>query len=387
MFKNLLCLAIVISIISCNSLKQVEQSLANGNYDLAINKSLHYLKKNRFGKKAPEYNQLLWEAYQKASDKDHREISFLKTDKNPANLEKIYNLFVGLENRQEKIRPLLPIKGHSFKLENYNVSIVQSKHLLSDYLYAEAKTKFKSGDKLLIREAHEDFKYLESINTDFEDTRMLISQSYSKGLEFVLVSLKNNTEQVIPSRLQKQLLDIHEYKLDSYWIVHHGKRLNGVKYDYNLILSFNKISISPEQVKEVHMIKKKQVVDGLEYVLDQNGNVKKDNKGNDVKQDRIIEVKSTFHQFTQFKQCTITAQSILVDQKSQQAISKTPYKSTFIFEHLYATHTGDKRALSNNYLNMLKHAKVDFPSNDQMILDAGNDIKNKLGKQLKNFHF
>jgi len=128
-------------------------------------------------------------------------------------------------------------------------------------------------------------------------------------------------------------------------------------------------------------------VDGKEYVLDEKGNVKKDAKGNDIKQDRMVEIQSSFHQFTQFKECSILAHSEVIDHTTQQIISTTPYQSSFVFEHVYATQTGDKRALENALIDLLVAKRVTFPSNAKMILDAGNDIKDQLQAQLTNLNF
>lgn len=387
MLKKLTYLLITLLFISCNSLKTTQQHLAKGNYDTAINKSLKYLTKKKYGKKAPEYKQILWQSFHKAADKDHRDIKFLRAEKNPANLDKIYRIFINLEERQKKLRPILPIKGYQFKLINYNNKIVQTKNLLSDYLYVEANVKFNSNNKLLIREAHEDFKYLDQIKPNYKDTRLLIDLSYSKGIDYVLVSLKNNANMTIPNGLHKDLLNMHEYKLNNYWTVYHGTKIQDLKYDYNLILSFNSIHLSPEHIKEVHFIETKEIVDGKEYVLDKNGNVKKDEKGNDIKKDRIVEIQSSFHQFTQYKECIITAQSKVINNHTKQVVSTTPYQSTFIFEHQYATQTGDRRALKNNYLDLLEFRRIIFPSNSVMILDAGDDIKAQLEEQLSKLRF
>ena len=45
---------------------------------------------------------------------------------------------------------------------------------------------------------------------------------------------------------------------------------------------------------------------------------------------------------------------------------------------MYANHRGDKRALESSYLDLLRLRVVSFPTNEQMIYDAGQDLKERL---------
>jgi hypothetical protein len=45
---------------------------------------------------------------------------------------------------------------------------------------------------------------------------------------------------------------------------------------------------------------------------------------------------------------------------------------------VYANYNGDKRALDNNLVALLNLGAVPFPSNEQMVYDAGEDLKARL---------
>ncbi len=387
MLKKLLFIVTSILIISCSNLKHTNQQLAIGNYDSAINNALDYLTKKRYGKKATNYHKILFESYTKAVEKDERTLKYLNNDPNPEGLERVFETYLQLEKRQNKIRPLLPIDGYRFKMQDYTMVTIDTRDKLSEHLYQKAGHKLKSDNKQFVREAHNDFKYINNINPNYKNVINLIEQSHQKGTDFVFVQLKNNTQYILPKKLKDDILNIQQYKLNNYWIVHHVNKISNIKYDYNLILSFNNIQLSPERINQVHLVKKKKIKDGKKYVLDESGNVKKDEKGNDIKVDAYKTVICTLHQFTQFKECIITAKSTVVDNYTKQVISSTPYRSNYIFEHIYATQSGDKRALTKQYLDMLLIRPITFPSNEQMIFDATNDIKNQLRKQLTGLKF
>jgi len=94
---------------SCG-IKQTQNLLSSGNYDEAINNSISNLRTNKDKKGNQEYVYLLEEAFAKAKERDLNSINLLVKDNNPANFEKIYTTYLQLNNRQEKIKPLLPLK-------------------------------------------------------------------------------------------------------------------------------------------------------------------------------------------------------------------------------------------------------------------------------------
>lgn len=361
--------------------------MAQGNYDQAIDQSLNYLQKNRYGKKAPEFHQLLFESYNKAVEKDKRTLAYLTQDSNPESLEQKFNVLLKLEQRQNKIRPLLPINGFNFKTENYTSETLSTRNKLSEYLYKKANDKLASKNKQFIREAHDDFNYLQEINPNYKNVPSLIDVSRAKGMGYVIISFHNNTSQIIPQKLADNLLNLEQYNLDNYWTTYQTYVDNNIHYDFELKLIYDEIIISPERVKESIFTKQKEIVQGKEYVLDKNGNVQKDSKGNDIKRDKKVKITSKFHQFSQTKTCEIKARASISKIDNNQVLFSMPISSLFIFDHYFATQSGDKRALDDHFIDMLANREIPFPSNEQMITDTGNDVKCQLQEALVKYNF
>lgn len=387
MIKKLLSLLFISFIIGCSGVKSTQKYLAQGNYDQAIDQSLIYLQKNRYGKKAPEFHQLLSESYIKAVDQDKRTIAYLDQDNNPESFERKFNTLLQMEARQNKIRPLLPIDGFNFNLENYTAETLKTRNQLSEYLYQKANNKLTSVNKETIREAHEDFKYLNEINPNYKEVLSLIDNSREKGMDYVFVRFNNNTEQLLPQKLALNLLNLDSNNLNNYWTTYHSFIDPSVTYNYEMTLIYDDIIVSPERIKESLFTKQKEVVDGTEYVLDEKGNVKKDSEGNDVKKDKTVKVTSQFHQYYQTKTCEVKARALFTATSNHQVLSSIPIASVFVFEHYYATQKGDKRALNKEFIDMLSNKTILFPSNEQMIIDASNDIKNQLQEILSQQSF
>lgn len=70
------------------------------------------------------------------------------------------------------------------------------------------------------------------------------------------MSLPNDTNQLITDRLQSYLLDFNTYELDQKWTIFDSSNQKGVTFGYGLVLNFQQIEISPEQIKEKEFIKK-----------------------------------------------------------------------------------------------------------------------------------
>ncbi|MFC6095227.1 hypothetical protein ACFPVY_01090 [Flavobacterium qiangtangense] len=381
--KKITTLFLLAVLASCG-VKQTTNLLTSGEYDAAIDNSVNSLRGNKDKKGKQDYIYLLEEAFAKAKDRDLRLINLMIKDANPQKLEKIYDTYVLLNNRQEQIRPLLPLRlmkenrNAKFEFEDYSDQIVSSKNALAKYLYDNAKALLFTKDKLTIRRAYDDLVYVEQLSPNFKDTKKLIDEAYAKGTDYVAVSLKNDTKMVIPQDLQRDLLDFSTYGLNDKWTVYHSNKLKSTTYDYGITVNFNDILISPEQVKEKQFLKEKQIKDGVKTLVDARGNVVKDSLGNPIKVDNFKTIRVDIYEFRQFKSAMVTAKVDYVDLKTNQLLETFPLSSEFIFENIYSNYRGDKRAADESYYTYFGRKAVPFPSNEQMVFDTGEDLKLKL---------
>lgn len=364
--------------------KKTRIELSSGNYDEAISIATGNLRNNKDAKRKQDYIYMLEEAYAKAKQRDLENISLWVKDANPQNLEKIYETFVQLNNRQQQIKPLLPLKlinenrNAAFVFDDYSDQIVNSKAALSKYLYDNTKSLLKNPDKMIIRRAYDDLVYLNTINPAYKDVARLIDEAKFKGTDFVDVYTKNETGMIIPSRLEDALLDFSTYGLNDKWTVYHSSRQSGITYDYGLLVNFRQILISPEQVKEKEFSREKDIVAGKKKKVDRHGNIVRDSLGNAIMVDEIRHVEAKVFEFRQLKSCQVTAKVDYIDLKTNQLIQTFPLASEFVFENLYARCKGDKRAVEADYRQNFDRRAVAFPTNEQMVYDTAEDLKARL---------
>ena len=392
--KNVIYLFVSIILLSCGTAKKTREALNTGNYYNAINTSVDRIADNKTKKSNQQYIYMLEDAYAKNMQRELETIEFLKKENNPANYEQIYTIYGQLNNIQERIKPLLPLhlndeqRDARFKFKDYTDAILGAKSNLSEYLYSNAtKLINNASTKYDYRKAYDDLKYLEQINPGFKDVKSKIEFSYAKGLDYVMVHLFNQSDKVLPQRLEEDLLNFNTYGLDDLWTSYHSNPQKSINYDYDLQIHFNDIAIGPEQISEKQVIKEKQVKDGWEYLKNSKGQVVKDSLGNDIKVDKFRTATCNFYRFSQRKDVHIAGTVTYINLRTGQAINSYPLTSGFVFEHEYARYDGDKLALDDDMIKLTGLKAVPFPSNEQMIYDAGEDLKNNIKAIIKKYPF
>lgn len=385
MKRILLLTAVSIFFISCSGVKKTQEAINTGNYLSVIQTSIKNLAANKTRKSNQPYISLLEDAFKKNTERELNQIAFYKKDGNAANFENIFNTYSRLKNIQEQIKPLLPLRiteenrNANFTMTNYDDKILSSKKQLAEYLYNNASNLLANAvNKDDYRRAYDDFNYLNELSPNYADSRLKIEEAHNKGIDYIKVKLINSTDKIIPVRLEDDLLNFNTYGLNDLWTAYHTQPMNNIVYDYEMEVDFREINISPEQIREKEFVKESQIKDGYKYVLDENDEVVLDEDGNKVKTDKFKTVRCNFYQFTQSKSAQVTGVVSFIDLNTKQQINTYPLASEFVFEHNYANYRGDKRALTSDLISMLSLKSVQFPSNEQMVYDAGESLKANL---------
>ena len=325
---------------------------------------------------------MLKDAYDKANERDINAIASLKASNNPEYYKRIYETYNALNKRQNAIQPLLPLKIKDrevfFQYKDYTSDIVMARENASQHLYTKGKDLLDTEDKFQIRDAYNTLAYVDDINPNYKEVRNLMDDAHDRGTSYVSVSIENKTQQIIPKRLEDALLDFDTYGLNQFWTAYHANVTDDSKYDYAMTLQLARINISPEQVREREVIRQQRVKDGWQYVYDANGNVAKDSLGNDIKEDKFINVRARLFETEQFKQAEIIANVVFEDIKNNQVLEQFTINSGFVFDHFFATFRGDRRALTPDDKDLLRNEAIPFPTNEQMIFDSGEDLKLQL---------
>ncbi|MAZ72252.1 MAG: hypothetical protein CMC70_03805 [Flavobacteriaceae bacterium] len=393
MKKAILLIAFAVAFAGCNSVKRNQKYLLKGNYDQAIDLAVKKIANDRYDKQINEHIILLEEAYAKAVSQDNRRITAIRNNTSPEALRELYYIYSNLESRQDAIRPLLPLKNvqtgynANFPMVNYTSQLTQAKSNFVQSLYTEAKTLMARNTTMEYREAHSILSELIQLQSNYKDVDALLQDAHYYGTDFVLVTLNNQSNMLIPRRLEQELLDFNTYNLDDFWTEYHNGRQQGVSYNYGIHLNFKEISLSPEQISEKEYHRKADIKDGWNYKVDRYGNKIKDKDGNYIKIETFKTVTARVTHTIQTKSIFAGGDVIYRDLISGRTIDRQPLASEFIFENVFAKYRGDEEALTQEDKRLMNNNFIAFPTNAQMLLDAGDDIKNRLKDILKDNSF
>ncbi|GEQ86628.1 hypothetical protein ULMS_21360 [Patiriisocius marinistellae] len=392
--KNFIIILLVAMLFaSCNSTKRNLRLLSEGEYEQAIELAVKKLQKDKSAGKNDARIVLLEDAFAKAIDEDTRSISFLKKQNTPQATRKIFYTYQNMEYYQSMIRPLLPLHSASlnryakFKMVDYSNDIILAKNNYLNALYNEADIYMNRQTIDDYRTAYNIYCDIDELQSNYKNVTQLKDDARFYGTDFVHVQLYNRSGQLIPLRLERDLLDFNTYGLDDFWTQYHSVKERDIDYNFGVEFDIREISVAPERMSEVEERRSKRIKDGWEYVYDRRGNVKKDSLGNDIKIDKYITVNARITFTTQTKATIIGGDVVYKDLVKNRLLNRYPMASEFIFENEFARFRGDERALTPEDRKFLKRDYIPFPTSEQMVFDAGEDLKLRLKDILKNNGF
>ena len=369
--RSILFLFSIVLLMACAS---SEKYLQKGQYDKAIDKSVKKLRKDP-GNDKELY--VLKEAYGKAQDFDKDRIDFLEKEGREENYVAIYDLYVRLDRRQDKIKTLPSSVLGEFTLVNYDDRLIASKEQAAESSYALGVDYLERGGRENARRAYREFETAKSIYSNYKDVDAKLSQARYEGTNQVLFVIENNSESVLPVRFDQELRKIGLGDLNGTWIQYSVYEDEEVDYDYFVVLNIKDIIVSPEQITKEKYTDSKEIQDGTKYVLDENGNVKKDSLGNDMREPNFITIEAEVTETRQYKEGIVGGTVEYINIETDQLEKREDISVTAFFEHFSANFNGDERALSKESKERVEVNQLAFPSNESLLMDAAELLKDR----------
>ncbi len=362
-------LALVIG--SCAS---SEKMLQRGQYDRAIERAADRLMKKPNNEKEL---RVLKEAYELANLFDRERIEFLEMEGREESWIEIYLLYEQMNDRQNKVRRLPSQIRSQFTFFNFNEQIIESKAAAADVSYRRGLDFLDQGDRRNARRAFAEFERAQSIYPGYEDVLRYLEIAEMRGKTHALFYIENNSGMVIPEFFDAEIRKVTLSDLNTRWINFDTWENENIDYDHFLVLNITEIAFSPETINNNSYSVLEEVQDGLRYELDQNGNVKKDSLGNDIRVPNIITVSAEITETRQLKTALVSGSLDFYETETDQLIRTDNISVEAIFDHKYARYSGDSRALSVDLQRVVRGDRVPFPSNEAMMMDATQLLKDK----------
>jgi hypothetical protein len=384
--KNLLYLMITLLLISCTSVRKL---VDEGKYDQALNYSVNKIKGKK--NKKDKYVRAIESSFARVTENEMKRVSYLKLEQNGNYWMEIYEILNRIDDRQRKIKPLLPLmskEGYKaeFKFVNVDPLILESREEAAKYIYESVRqsiARAEKGDKDAARIAYSDLDKLKSFYSNYKDTDLLKRELYELGQERVLIDVKNLSNVILPKNFYYEIKNINTNELNRKWYKFYTSEDNAdIKFDYVVNINIREIEISPEQQKEREYEETAVVKDGFEYVMDEKGNVKKDSLGNDIKREKEITVKAQIFELGRFKSAFVRGDVKIFDNKKNKVYQTSPINVETVFETFASYYRGDKRALSKQSQGRLKGRIDPFPTNEELLLMSVDDLKKILYNEI-----
>ena len=377
MIKRILISSILLISFGCSPIKKINNNVVSGEFDKAIDKTISELKKIKNKKKKIQYELILTDIYDRSVINSKDKISRFKKDGNPEFFDDIYFEYEKLIIRQNKLKNISS-ERLNFNFENYDSELINFRYKTSDYFLEISNSLISNDNKFDYRKAHNYLTIIETINPNYLQTRSLIELCLVEGKDNILLTVLNESKSVLFEDLENDILNIKGYDLNSTWKSFFTKNDSfEVKYDFYIDLAFKSFIISPERLVQREGSREKNIVDGLTYQLDAEGNVMKDSLGNDIKIDKLIKISVKTIESIQSKSAMVLAEIRFLDKK-KTIIDKFPLESEFWFRNRFLEYDGDKRVLTNDEIKLSKKRFIPFPPDEVLILNNSENIKRKM---------
>lgn len=365
--------------ISCTS---VEKLVDTGQYDKAIYFATNKLSGAKV--KRVEYVKGLETAFKKATDKDMAYIEKLKNEGNPESWETILSVYATISNRQESIRPLLPLtdengKKANFLFVNTNDLEKEAKEQTINFLYSSAKDFLQEArstkDRIPARKAYDALLRLKNYSARFMDVPQLEREARELGTTKILVNVQNYSQAVFPAGLEDEILRLGFRDLDREWQKFDAYPERNREYDLGITLILSNVQVSPGSVSEKSFSEKKEIPDGFQYVLDEKGNVKKDTAGNDIKLPKSKVIEAQILEVFQSKSAGLSGRLEVIDLHTKGVRESRDINAVAIFENRAASFKGDERALTEDTKKRLGNRPAVFPTDAILLLEAARKLR------------
>lgn len=328
-------------------------------------------------------------ALYESNNRDLTEIKLLVDQNDASDYYKVLNLYKRIQSRQEHVvanPSIIGVDGYkpSYTFAKIDERMTKVRRMAAKYEYGRAQAMLdiaRKGDKKAARRAYELYHKVLDIDSHYKDTRQRIDEAHKLGTVHVLLKVINTSYAIIPREIESMIYESDLRNIGDKWTRMHT---DGDDKEIDVIATINLLAleITPD-TENVHIDPlKKEVKDGFVYVLDERGNVKKDSLGNDIKNDKYIDIHGEWATITRTKASIIAGKIIYEHSESKDRFYSEPIDVRYEFVDKSYGFKGDERLLTSTMRADLLKSPLPYPDNKSIVLDSGHILIEELKKEL-----
>jgi hypothetical protein len=376
------CFFLFLFMVSCKSPQKLYEK---GDYDGSIRLAVDRLRKKNVDE---DDVKTLVEAFNYINSREADKLTRLRAEqRTDEKWREIYDLANKIRTRQDLVKPLTDFDdqkyyGHlaDLKFTNVDYAISESRDGAAEAFYkkgVENLTKARNGERLRARDAFNEFSNISNYYSTYKDVVTLKEEATRLGINHVFFTVLNDSRVLLPPDFDKGLKSLFVRDLNTQWVKYHTFKEENLRYEYDIVARITRIDIGPDALDRSQHIEEAQVEDGFENTYDENGKIKKDTAGNEIKVAKFKKVRADVFEVNQHKEARVFGYLEYFDNRTKEKVLSTPMESTAVFNHNATRFEGDRRALSKETQRRLGGSTVPFPNDEEILMLASETMKSR----------
>lgn len=365
--------------------KSPQKLYERGDYDEAVRLAVERLRKKNVDE---DDVKTLVEAFNYINTRESDRLTRLRSEqRTDEKWREIYDLANRIRARQDLVKPLTDFDDQKYygrladlKFTNVDYAITESRDGAAEALYKAGLAnleKARNRERLRARDAYNDFGSIANYHTSYKDATTLREEALRLGTNHVFFTVINDSRVILPPDFDKGLKSLFVRDLNTQWVKYHTYKEESLRYEYDIVTRVTRIDIGPEALDRNQHTEEAEVEDGFDFAYDNNGKVKRDTAGKEIKTIRYKKVRATVFETHQHKEARVFGYLEYYDNRTKEKVLSSPIESNAVFNNYAVRFEGDRRALTKETQRRLGGNTVPFPNNEEILMLASETMKNR----------
>ena len=222
---------------------------------------------------------------------------------------------------------------------------------------------------------YDDLMKIDQLSAKYKDCDQLRKIAIERGAEHFLVKMVNQSQTIMPQKFEEDLLDFSIQDINKLFKVYHTYYSSEIDYDYIIRMNIRNIQFSPEREKS------RVYEDIFEETIEkeQNHKSERDTISKEKTEKLTVRHTATIEEVLQQKTVALTGDVEWFNVSNNEVYYSRPVEVEAVYENIYGRLIkGDRKYLNDDTKQKLSRNPRPFPTHEEMLHDAGIQLKKKM---------